>query len=464
MSKLSKALESLNRAEQKKLSAFLGSTFFNQRLDVLKLYEWWLAHGHLDDKSDLYEHLYPGQPFDPQRLRLAFSYLQQLVNQYLALAHWQATPGAVEHAQMQAFHRRGLERAFQEALTDNKKMLEKQSLRGTDYYQQKSLLYWEEARFESTRNPTEVAYLASLADNADIIWVMQKLRLFCLHQMQCIMYQVTPVLGLKQEVETVINQGHLLEIPAVRIWYYCLKMLENNEETEWFSQFKTVFLSQSQLFSTDEIRDLYLFAINYCIRRVNEGHKAFFHDIMGFYKDGLLKGYLLENGILSKATYHNIVAAALQTREFEWVEQFIGQYRNHLERSYRHSSYSFNMARLEFTRKNYDAALQLLQHSNYYDPLLALAAKTMSLKIYYELNETDLLHAHLEALKNYIRRKVTLGYHRTNYLNLVKYTRRLLFVSPFDQKSISTLKNDIEQESVLTEKPWLLEQIKQLKS
>ena len=38
-----------------------------------------------------------------------------------------------------------------------------------------------------------------------------------------------------------------------------------------------------------------------------------------------------------------------------------------LERSYRDSTYSFNLARLEFTRGRYDAVLALLQNANYYD-------------------------------------------------------------------------------------------------
>jgi tetratricopeptide (TPR) repeat protein len=219
-------------------------------------------------------------------------------------------------------------------------------------------------------------------------------------------------------------------------------------------------LEQDQIFDAEEIRDLHLFAINYCIRRVNKGQTTFFHDIMDFYKDGLAKGYLLENGVLSRFTYHNIVAAALQTSEFEWVEDFIGRYKNALERSYRDSSYSFNRARLEFKRKRYGEALALLQHSNYYDPLLSLAARTMSLKIYYELQEFNLLEAHLEALKNYIRRKTVLGYHRAHYLNLAKYTEKMISINHRDKQEVETLRQKILAEPNLTEREWLLEQLK----
>jgi len=52
----------------------------------------------------------------------------------------------------------------------------------------------------------------------------------------------------------------------------------------------------------------------------------------------------------------------------------------------------------------YAGILELQQRTNYYDPLPSLAARTMSLKIYYEIGEFDLPDSHLEALK-----KITSG-------------------------------------------------------
>jgi hypothetical protein len=346
-----------------------------------------------------------------------------------------------------------------EVLRSAKHVLEQQPLRNNEYHIKLGQVLWEEARFESLQNPTEPKYLAQLSDHADLTWVLQKLRYLCLNRMQHTMYKFEYLLPLRSEVEAIIIDRAMLDNVAVATWFYCLKMLEEPESPDYFNQFKAVFLNQNQLFDHEELRDLYLFALNYCIRRANAGQKDFFHDIMGFYKDGLQKGYILDNGVLSRSTYHNIVAAGLKTLEFEWVEDFIAQYKNYLERSYRDSSYSFNMARLEFARKHYDKALQLLQHSHYYDPLLNLSAKTMSLKIYYELKEHDLLQAHLEALKTYIRRKVTMGYHRTNYLNLVKYTLKLLSVNRFNKKEVEKLQQKIIAEPVLTERDWLLEQL-----
>ena len=459
LSKLEQSVNALNKTESRHFRRFLESALFNQRSDVIQLYEW-LLQQPLEPKERTFAQVYPDTAFDAQKMRLVMTYLQQLMERFLAFQEWQNTPGAYETDLVRAVRHRGLDVHFAEALKTAKEAMERQPLRNSAYFGRLGLVLWEEARFESVREPSAVRYLEQLSDNADLTWLTQKLRYFCLHYAQQIVYRSDHALRFRPEIEAMLERHDLLRVPAVAVWYFCLKMLEEPESTDYFNRFKEPLLAQDQLFDTDEIRDLHLFAVNYCIRRANEGKREFYKDIMDFYKDGLRKGYLLDNGVLSRFTYHNIVVAGLQTREFEWTEDFISRYKNTLERTHRESSYSFNLARLEFTRKRYDAVLPLLQNSNYYDPLLSLSAKAMSLKIYYETSEYDLLHSHLEAMKNYIRRKPTLGYHRTYYLNLVKYTQKLAALNWMNPTAVTQLKEKIAAESSLTEREWLLEQFK----
>ncbi len=432
--------------------------FFNQRQDVIRLYQGLLETSDREDQAGLYARVFPERTFSAAGFRLLMSYLQKLVDQFLALEHWQNTPAAVESDLVQAYRHKGLDRHFQDALQRAKLSLERQSLRNSDYYLRTGILLWEEARFNTLRHPEDEQYLIGLSENADLVWLTQKLRYLCLHTAVRTRFNSVRNLSLRQEVDAILEGHAFLENTAISTWYYCLKMLEAPEASEYFSHFKQGVLSHGLSFNEDELRDLHLFAINYCIRRVNEGQKDFFHDIMDFYKDGLVKGHLLDNGILSHFTYYNIVAAGLHTHDYEWVEDFIPRYRNSLERSYRDSAYSFNLARLKFARKAYDEALELLQHSNYHEPLLNMAAKTIALKIYYALGEYEVLSAHLEALIKYIRRKPGMGYHRNNYLQLAKLTQKLIGLNWNDKAEVQALRQKIADEPVLTEREWLLEQ------
>jgi hypothetical protein len=161
--------------------------------------------------------------------------------------------------------------------------------------------------------------------------------------------------------------------------------------------------------------------------------------------------------VLSRFTYRNVVTIGLVMRAFDWVENFIHEFRDRLEKRHRESMFSFNLARLEYERRNYGAALQLLQKSEYADLLLNLAAKTVVLKIFFETDETDALESHLAAMQRFIRRKKIMGYHRENYLNLIHFTRRLLEV--FEKKELEALREEIAGAKAVAEREWLLGQV-----
>lgn len=456
--KLEETLAVFSPAESRFFSAYLGNALFNQREDVRKLYQW-CVQNELSERAAAYAAVYPDTPFDAQKLRLLQSRLQKLAEQFLSLRQWLETPAARDFQLLRALRHRGLETQFPDALQSLKNSLEAQPLRNSDYYLSLGEALWEEARFETLRQPSATIYLARLSENADLLWLTQKLRYMCLVRAQQLVYKTTHEMRFREEIEAMVQRYDLLEVPAIGIWYYCLYMLEDNENQAYFIRFKSLLLAHDNAFNADEIRDLYLFAVNYCIRKVNLGQRSFQYDMMDFYKNGLQKGFLLENGQLSRFTFHNIVGAGIQTKEYAWVENFINQYKNNIPRSHRESTYKFSLARLGYAQKQYEEILPLLQNSNYYDPLIALAAKALALKVYYETGEYNLLESHLEAMKIYIRRKSSVGYHGTYYLNLVKFTQKLIQTNPNKRNARIELKQKILAEKALADRDWLLEQL-----
>ena len=60
----------------------------------------------------------------------------------------------------------------------------------------------------------------------------------------------------------------------------------------------------------------------------------------------------------------------------------------------------------------------------------------------------------------FIRRKKVIGYHQTNYLNIIQYTKKLMAVNPYDRADRLRLRQQIEAEEILTEREWLLDQLR----
>jgi len=100
-----------------------------------------------------------------------------------------------------------------------------------------------------------------------------------------------------------------------------------------------------------------------------------------------------------------------------------------------------------------------LQSADYRDFINNMVAKTLQLKVYYELGEYDLLESHLRNMRTFLRRKRKMSYHQQNYRNIVQLTQRLIALPPMDKAAQKRLRADLLATEPLTERHWLLEKL-----
>jgi len=103
--------------------------------------------------------------------------------------------------------------------------------------------------------------------------------------------------------------------------------------------------------------------------------------------------------------------------------------------------------------------MRLLASVEYDDILINLNAKSMLLKMFYEQDEFDALESLLESMRTYMQRKKVLGYHQSNYKNMIRYTRKLTRINPYSKLEKDKLKDEIQNTNPLTERKWLLHQL-----
>jgi hypothetical protein len=123
------------------------------------------------------------------------------------------------------------------------------------------------------------------------------------------------------------------------------------------------------------------------------------------------------------------------------------------------------MARLHHYREEYQKVIPLLNEVEFTDFSYSLGAKALLLATYYELGEIEVLHSFLDSFQVYLNRhkKSLPESRRQNYLNLVKYVRKLSNIVPGDAETIEKLETEIEQQARIADRSWLIEKIKQLK-
>lgn len=462
-SKLVQLCRSLSRPEQREFRRFLQSPFFCRRAEVLVLYDFlekYLNSGRpVPEKEAVYAVVFPAETFDDHRLRMLMSHLSQLAGQFLALEDFMVDEPQYLLRLGQVFRKRKLYAHFTQTIAELDQKLQSQPFRNPDFFQTQYLTSLEKYQNAYDQRELGSQHLQPLTGQLDNAYLARKLWQACLLLSSEAMSNTSYDVGLLAEVLSYVAANEASQTPVVAIYYHCYRALTNPGQSDFFQTFKALLLEHGRLFPPAEVRDLYILAINFCIRRYNAGNQAYLRDQFDFYKDGLRQGYFLTDGELSHYTYQNAVTSGLVMHEYEWVAQFIHEYRDKLAAAYQESVYSFNLARLAYERKQYDQALPLLQKAEYKDLLLSLAAKTLQLKIYFELDEIDLLEAHLSAFKVFLRRKKDLGYHRENYLNTIFFTRKLLEVNPFDKSARAALRTEIETVKNLGEKEWLLGQV-----
>ncbi|HFA50750.1 MAG TPA: hypothetical protein ENJ95_17215 [Bacteroidetes bacterium] len=455
-SPLFRLVSSFGPIEQREAGKFLRSPFFNTRHDLVLLFEYLLNENAPEKEPAWAASAGKGKAYDEQKCRLMMSYLHKLLEQYLVIKEVQKEGLENRLRLLRAYRQKGMATALERSAASLKKVLEKQPLRDTKYLAAKYGYLLEHNRSVIANDPTNATFRHQMESTLDALYLSTRLRLICESISQQGVYSVGEDGSIDEGFIALAEKKEWKDMPAVSTYLHCFYMLSQPDNEAHFQVFKKDLLALDGQLAAEEMRGLYLMAVNYCIRRLNEGEGRYSAEIFDLYKPGIESGYLLENGVLSRFTYHNIAAAGLKTGALEWVRQFIHEHKNSLERRYRESSFSFNLARLEYARRRFDTVLELLQKANYRDPLLNLSAKTLLLKTYYELAEYDLLQSHLDAMRNYIRRKRVIGYHKKNYLNIVRFAEKLLRVNFLDKKEVAKLRKAVLEEEVLTEKEWLL--------
>ncbi len=461
-SRLIELISTLSLKEIKETRKFLASSFFNQRLDVQDLFELLTNTENVPSKEEAFAILFPDEIYEPQRIRQVMSWLQKLLEKYLFILSQRTEKINRKTELIQEFRSRGLDRHAMLSVREAESLLEKSPYRNGNWHQQNYRLLQEKHSLSERRQRTGEQHLQELTDEHDAFYLIEKLRHACLIRSYQAVNKVEYDLGLLLPILPHLSDDFWIKWPVAGIYYYSFKMLSETDGHPYFYQLKEQLEKHQHLFPREEIRDIYLFAINFSIRQLNEGSNKSSREAFQLYRDMLDANLLTLDGNISRFAYRNIVALGLQLQEYEWVETFLMEQKEFLDIQYREATFSFNLAKLEYERKNFEAAILLLQKADYSDLLLNLASKTLLIKIYLLLDEQRLLDSHLSAMRRFVKRKKMVGYHRENYLNIISISQKLTELNPFDKKAKAGLRELIESTDPLTERKWLLEQIDEL--
>lgn len=452
-------IKTLSKEEIRDMRIILRSDWFNYREDLQRLFDLLVsgsaaAQGELPEKTVLFKKIYPDKPYDDRLLRLLGSWLTDAIENYW---RWKTVEGNTVGSMIglsAQYRKKNLPALFQKNIRQAERLLAEQPLRNADYLRLQHEVLAEQFRFEAASKRTAALQVQDMADALDHWYFAQKLRQICTALSHQNVFKTEYHFSMLAPILVQIQQQQLLRFPAIDLYYHCYQMLSQPESDAAFTAFREKIEEHSKSFPEEELRDLYVLALNFCTRRVNEGSTTHIRAGFELYRSGFDKNVFVVDGVLSRFTYRNATALGLLLGELDWVRTFLDTFRDALEPTYRDSTYHFNLARWEYERKNYDAALVLLRHAESDDLLAALAAKTLVAKILFNIGAYDALHSHLDAMQIFLKRHKEISYHRNNYVHFIRFMRKLIGAAP-SQKA--ALRQAVLQESQVSEKKWLLE-------
>ncbi len=465
--KIIKILKKIDEPEMRLLAKFIKSPLHNRHSIVQQLFsilrtELKKPNPRLDEQK-IYQKLYPKTPFDVKKLHHVNSYLLKTVESFLAWLEWQSNPFRPQLYLIQAFRKLKMENPLLQHVEKASDILEASPLRNARFHTNQYYLELEKYRFQESLGRTQDFNLQELSNIQDISFIAEKLKSACVLLSHQSVAKKSYDTGLLNSVLVFLEKHHYIKIPAIGAYYHGYQALSNIESDIDLKQLKGLLLSSYWSFDQEELRDLYLIAINCCIRRMNLGKKQFIREGFELYRSGLEQKVFVTDGTLSSATYSNIIAIGLLLKEYDWVEQFIYDFKPLLPARQKEGFFNFNLSKLLFEKGDYNRAMPLLLQMEYEDPLHNLSAKSMLAKMYYELKEVESLEYLLSSLKTYIYRKQGLGYHKDIYLNFIQFLNKIIHSNSMTHQGVKELSLQINQTKALRDRDWLLKQLEHLK-
>lgn len=449
---------------------WINSPYFNKNTLVTKLLQYFYSidlkkDRHLLDRKMIHAEIFPKQAFNMAKLRHLVSELTQLLEQFLVFQYRKSQNIQFQLDLSKVYKQKRLDTFCQQSILKAQKLHQKTPLK--DIKQLKTAYSIESAIYHNTleKDRSTSNNLQTLNTSFDLSFIAGKLKHSCRILSHQGMYKQQYDTGLLEHILSYLNQRPIhLELPSIGLYYYYYMACTNLEkETIFFQQFKSYLFQYQHFFEKEEVRELYILATNYSIKRLNTNQRAYYlQETFELYQQTLKNGVLLENQQISPFAYTNISAVALGLKKYDWTWHFLHDYAAYLPANIRQAYMNYNFSRWYFHQKAYQKAEELLVADDFEDLHLNLSAKMLLLKMYYELGEFQLLDSLLNRFNTYLSRQKALVYHKQNYNNIIRFTRRLASINPFSSKAKNKLRKEIEAVEILTEKTWLLEQLEAL--
>ena len=474
--KLISLLENFSRNERNTFYKFIQSPFHNENNDLVKLYEiidreiqhigWGKNNNSRLSKEIVWKKIKGTTPYVDEPMRRMSSDLSKKIYSFLAYQKFKENPLNELVYLLPKINHPKLDKHFSGILRQAKHLKEKSTLKNAEHhfsnYKIESQKYLNAENLNSKLSSFENLEQADY--HLDAFYIFNKLKNYCdLLAYKNVTASQPSILLFPNFLES-IKKSPFIHEPCVKTYLLIVSMLLHPNDDSHFFKAKNVLKETHNCFTKKELNTIYIYLKNYCIdTKINNGKSEYFHELFDIFKTLLDKEINLTNGLIGPQDYKNIITVGLHIKEFDWTENFIQYYTQRLPKENQDNDLNYNLAKVYFHKEEYEKVIEQLRSVEYKNLSYALGGKMMLLKTYYELEEVSPLSSLLDSYSIYLRRNKLISRElKQQYLNVLRFTRKLSSLAPYDQAGLQKLKTQINNCKALAAKKWLLEKVEEL--
>ncbi|CAN5799413.1 hypothetical protein BH11BAC7_BH11BAC7_05380 [soil metagenome] len=416
------------------------------------------------DKKHVFRICFPGKKFNDQQYRYLSSDLAMRLEKFIALRGFEKDEALYQQVLSRELAARKAVKAYNRhrlVFEAQKSAVEILDISHYQHCYESELIHLAKATAGMKRD--EKSNIGEVVEYLDRFYLARKL------QLCCEIFNVKNVLSvdysvfLLDEILSHLRNKSYSDTPVILVYFRILMTLLESEHEEHFHQLRILLKEHEAKFTLKELREMYQYVLNYCIKKINLGNISWQKTLFEIYRITIENKVLMSEGYLSHWDYKNIVTISLRQKDFKWSTSFVEEHKRFLLPAERENAYSYNLANIYFTTGEYSRSLKLLQQVEFSDVYYQLDSKSILLKTYFELEEAESFLYHATAFRTFLNRnKLVSDYQRTIYLNLIRYSSQLMRADGLKRKIVA-IRKKVEENRNVADLQWLLNKIDAVK-
>lgn len=461
-SKLIDLMRKLSSAQVRQFDRWLPALVVVQNNEIQRLFQHLIGFAPQYKSSKLErKKVQQTLGWNAKKLTDRSSLLLQLLGQCLIIEQVLNDPLEQQLRLMDIFEQLDLDKHFQTAKRQAHKTLDGTQRRGTTLLQQQHRLRELEARAQETYQRQHKPSLQLATDALDEFYLANKLSYLLEMTSAGSVLDIPYEIRLAEAVKHWAQQAPFSDSPLIKLYHATIQLVEEPEQQNHFLQLRELLQQHEPSIPLLQLKQLYTYLLNYCTRRITKvGDATYYQHYLDINTRLIDQGLLLEDGLLLPWRYSNLITVGLRTGKMQWTHNFLENYRTYLPPEDSENTYNFNLAHYLYYKQAFDEALLLLLQIDLRDPLLAIAAKNLMAKIYWETDQTELLLTFLENYRLYIYRQQLAKKHlKQQVKNFIDVTRRMAKIPDFEPEKYQELLDTLPLASDMLEHEWLRKQL-----